>query len=97
MGLAQGINNHGCSTPDVRGTVSEQMDLIWRNWLYWRNYKYADWIQRIAMDQQRVRITVDLDERDNVLDEDYGKLERKLMESPSKEKWRIDNCTEKND
>ncbi len=71
------------------------MDLIWRNWLYWWNYKYADWIQRIATDWQRVRITGDLDKRDNALDEDCGKLEWKLTESPSEEKWRIDNCAKK--
>ncbi len=50
----------------------------------------------IATDQQRVRITGDLDECDDVLDEDYGKLERKLTKSPSEEKWRIDNCAKKN-
>ncbi len=47
------------------------------------------------MDQQRVRITSDLDEHDDALDEDCGKLERKLTESLSEEKWRIDNCAKK--
>ncbi len=38
------------------------------------------------MDRQRVRITGDLDERDDALDEDCRKLEWKLTESPSEGK-----------